>query len=270
MDQTDLLPRSCVSFVKLYLTLILWSSCKMNKVLLSSLAIGGLAMCLPADAAVVPVDGDTVIIDSYGWNTNGVAFDMDNEGNVSGELINGVAPAGPNVAGHPITVTATYNNLPLDNDGIADDSVTFTMQVTSPGPGLLFNQGFHNNWGTLADLAVSVTSVSGTTTGGNTIVFDGFTGAAVGAGEATGNIDRSVDINGVTSTLTGGNSGSFEFLQDFQDFAPVAALSYTNSGGTSGTLVARNFDLQFSAVVPEPASALLLGAGTLLIARRRR
>lgn len=253
MDQTDLLPRSCVSFVKLYLTLILWSSCKMNKVLLSSLAIGGLAMCLPADAAVVTIEAlDVRSTGVFGHDPN-VVFTLD---------------GGP---GDPTGANITYSNLDLDGDASANDSVTFTIAFTSStGNQRLFNQGADTGFGNLTDLTVSVTGVSGTTTDlGHTIVFDGFTGANAASGSGAA-IDRFVEINGTLVTLSFPSTGGFQFQQNPIDFALTPTVLYDNSGGTIGSLVARHHDLQFSTVVPEPASALLLGAGALLIARRRR
>lgn len=242
----------------------------MNNSFLSAIA-AVLMLVSGSHADLAQVDGDTVIIETLGFNTNGVAFDSPNETNAFGEMYNGAVPTGGNVAGHPIDVSLSYGNMSLDNDGIADDTVTFNLNITSPnGPGLLFGQGFHTNWGTIEGMVVSVTSVSGTTTGGRSIVFDGFTGAAVGAGNDVGNIDRSVDLNGsISYALSGANSGVFEFVQQSQDFAPVAALNFTNSGGTSGTFVARNFDMQFSAV-PEPSSLALVGLFGVVIGLRRR
>lgn len=229
-------------------------------------ALAALAFASSANAA-------TIVIDTLGFNTNGVAFDATNQANASAVSFNGNAPGAGNVVSPSIDAQLTYNNLDLDGDSTANDSVTFTINVTTPGTaGMLFNQGFHTNWGTVEGMDVSVHSVSGVTTdSGTPIVFDGFVGAATGAGEGTGNIDRSVEINGSLYTMAGANSGAFEFVQDFQDFAPVASLQYRNSGGTVGTLVARNWDLQFSAnAIPEPTTLGLLGLGMIGFAARRR
>lgn len=219
---------------------------------------------------VVVVDGDTNCIDTLGFNRAGVAFNSQNNTNASNVLYNGAAPTGSNITGHPIDVTLTYNNLALDNDGVFDDSVTFNINVTSPGPGLLFDQGFHNNWGTVQDMVFSITSVSGVTTGGRDIVFDGFKGASLAGGDPEGNIDRTADVNGLNYNLQGNNSGSWEFVQQVQDFALAPTLELTNSAGTSGTFVLRHMDLQFSSV-PEPSSLALFGmvAGLLTFRRRR-
>ncbi|QDT69651.1 PEP-CTERM motif protein [Planctomycetes bacterium MalM25] len=227
-------------------------------------ALSALAFASSANAA-------TIVIETLGFNTNGVAFDATNEANASGELLNGAAFPGANVAGMTHDITLTYNNLDLDGDTTANDSVTFTINVTNPGPGLLFNQGLHTNWGTVEGMDVSVSGVSGVTTdGGAPIVFDGFVGAALGAGDGSGTVDRSATINGIPYSLMASGGTGFVFVQDFQDFAPVATLQYRNSGGTQGTLVARNWDLQFSTAIPEPTTLGLLGLGMIGFAARRR
>ncbi len=49
--------------------------------------------------------------------------------NVSGASLNGGAfPGGPRNAADPIDVALTYSNLDLDDDGTANDAVTFTMR----------------------------------------------------------------------------------------------------------------------------------------------
>lgn len=237
---------------------------KIKQTLLASLATS-----LVSSAAVVQID-------SLGFNTNGVAFNATNQANASNQFVNGEAYTGGNVAGATITTTLTYNNLDLDGDSTANDSVTFTIDVTSGGPGLLYNQGFHTNWGTLDGMVISVATVSGTTTdSGDAIVFDGFTGVAVGAGNGneTG-VDKQVTINGsISASMQQAATGSYIFLQDYHDFDPAATIAFTDSiSNSGGTLVARNMDLQFSTVaVPEPSSALLVGLGSLgLLVRRHK
>ena len=90
---------------------------------------------------------------------------------------------------------------------------------------------------------------------------------------------RFADINGTTVTLSttgvdlNGSGSTFQFLVGSEDFALTPTVTFDNSGGTGGSVVARNFDLQFSTVaaIPEPSSLALLGlAGFGLMARRRR
>ena len=213
--------------------------------------------------------GATITIEALDVRANGV---FGHNPNVSGVTVNGNAPAGTVVA-DPINVELTYSNLDLDGDSTANDSVTFTLTATKTGSDggdlRIFNQGIDTGFGNLNDVEVSVTAVSGVTTdGGAAITFDGFTGAAAGAG-ASGAVDRTVEINGTGVTLSTPGAGGFEFAVSAIDFALTPTVTFDNSGGTLGSVVARHYDLQFSAV-PEPASALLLTLGaTALIARRK-
>lgn len=194
--------------------------------------------------------------------------------NISGATINGGAFSGARTTSDPLEVMLTYNNLDLDGDSTANDSVTFTLSYTGTlNDPSAFNQGVDTGFNNLDGLLVGVTGVSGTTTdSGNEIVFDGFTGAAAAAG-FNGDINKTVDINGTTVSLMSGSTGSFQFIQAPLDFGtPVATVAFDNgeANGGGGTLLARHFDLQFS-TVPEPASFALFGLGVLgIVASRRR
>ncbi|QDV62681.1 PEP-CTERM sorting domain-containing protein [Crateriforma conspicua] len=193
--------------------------------------------------------------------------------NISAVTINDVAPSGTTVA-DPLNIQLTYSNLDLDGDSTANDSVTFTLTAAGGGGSQrAWGQGIDTGFGSLNNVTLSVSSVSGTTTDfGDTIVFDGFVGANAGLG-GNGDFQRNVDINGTTVNLTTANTGAFEFVTRGIDFAPTSTVLFDNSGGTGGSIVARSYDLQFSTVaaVPEPSSFALLGlCGGAAVWRRRR
>ena len=86
-----------------------------------------------------------------------------------------------------------------------------------------------------------------------------------------------MNVNGTTVDLLSASTGSFQFVVEPIDFTAVATIGFDNQGvadgatAASGTLVARHFDLQFSAV-PEPGATLLaaLGLATCGSVRRRK
>jgi hypothetical protein len=132
------------------------------------------------------------------------------------------------------------------------------------------NQGSDTGFGNLNGIEFSVVNVSGTTTdSGDAIVFDGFLGAALGAGGGVATTNT-VDINGTTASVTL-PGGGFSFSTDAVDFALTPTVTFDNSSrsANSGTVVARHFDLQFS-TIPEPSSLAVLGLLGGLVALRRR
>ncbi len=189
--------------------------------------------------------------------------------NVSGVTLNGAAPAA--VTSNILDFAMTYSGLDLDGDSTANDSVTFTLRFSGSATQRAFDQGIDTGFGTLNGVTLSMLSVSGTTTdNGDTIVFDGFTGGAIGVG-GNGDLDRTATINGNPVAVNSPNTGVFQFITDSVDFgSPTATIVYDNSGGTFGSIVARNHDLQFS-TVPEPATIGLVAAfgGAVLFIRRR-
>lgn len=179
----------------------------------------------------------------------------------------------------PLDWVISYANLDLDGDSTANDTVNFTVRASGGVNQRAWGQGVDTGFGSLNGVTFSVINVSGTTTdGGNAIVFDGFTGGAIGVG-GNGDLDRTAEINGQLAAVTSATTGGFQFIIDDVDFAPTATILYDNSGdsnfdgnddGGFGAVSARHHDLQFSAV-PEPTSLILFGLGAfgLAVSRRR-
>ena len=216
----------------------------------------------------------TATITALDVRANGI---FGHDDNVSGVQVNGADP-GPTVAADPINVELTYSNLDIDGDATPNDSVSFTLTATGGTNAAgdpfqrIFNQGIDTGFGNLNDVQLSVTDVSGMTTDlGMPIVFDGFTGAAAGFG-GNGDLISSVMINGETVSVNSPNTGAFQFLVQAIDFDATPTVTFDGSVRDGiGTVVARHYDLQFSAV-PEPScfTGLLLGCAGLFVLRRRK
>jgi len=184
--------------------------------------------------------------------------------------INDLQVTGATNTADPLNIPLTVTGLDLDADGSSNDSVTFTLSAAGGGANQrIWGQGIDTGFGNLNNVTVTVTGVSGTTTdSGDIIVFDGFTGATAGMGSGDAHT-RNVDINGATVNLAT-PGGGFSFQQVEALFALTPSVLFDNSGGTGGSIVARAYDLQFSTVIPEPASFALLGLGGIALLGRRR
>ncbi|TWT40687.1 PEP-CTERM sorting domain-containing protein [Botrimarina hoheduenensis] len=226
-------------------------------------------------------NGATLTISALDVRSNGVFGHDANVGTAASQqggsgtvLINGGNPTAAAIPADPLDIQVIYSGLDLDGDSTPNDTVTFTLRVakfgTDGGALRAFNQGVDTGFGNLNDVEVSMLSWSGTTTDfGAPIVFDGFTGAAAGMGAGAA-FTRNVDINGTTVNLSTTGAG-FEFPIAALDFLPVPTVRFDNSGGTGGSIVARHYDLQFSAsAIPEPSTFVLLGLVACGLAACRR
>lgn len=246
----------------------------MKKSFLAAVAIAAFAMTSMSFADIVNITA----LDLRGngaFGHNGAGGSPEGDGLATLISVAGVAPSGSRVSGDPLDYELSFAQLDLDGDGSANDTVLFTLRGTGTNGATpsAFNQGTDTGFGNLNGIEFSVVNVSGTTTdSGDSIVFDGFTGAALGVGGGTASTNT-VDINGTTAsaTLPG---GGFAFLTDEVDFALTSTVTFDNStrSAATGTVVARHFDLQFSTVsaIPEPSSLAVLGLLGGLVALRRR
>ena len=233
-----------------------------------SLAIALVA--IGAQSIIPEVNAGTSEIIALDVRANGI---FGHDPNVSDITINGAAPAGTVVA-DPLNIALTYSNLDLDEDGTANDAVTFTLKAEKNGMEggnlRVFNQGIDTGFGNLSDTMVTVTDVSGTTSDmGMEIVFDGFIGAAVGFG-GNGDLISSAEINGQPVNVNSPSTGAFQFVIADIDFDATPSVTFDNSVRDGiGTIVARHYDLQFS-TVPEPSAlvVILLGCAGLYGLRR--
>ncbi|MEM0964973.1 MAG: hypothetical protein AAGJ81_02315 [Verrucomicrobiota bacterium] len=253
-----------------------------------TLALAGLMVSATAHSAVVTISAlDLRSGGVYGHDAN-VGTPWTGTPAVPGTqvsggtvLINEDPPTNVNTAANPLDYFVRYSGLDLDGDSTANDTVSFTMRFDGSGasPNAM-NQGIDAGFGNLEGITISMLSVSGTTTdNGDIIVFDGFTSINIGKGSGIP-ASGSVDVTGAGETTQTANvsttENTFQFVQDSIDFTgPVASILLNNSvQGAAGTMVARNYDLQFSTTpIPEANSFAFLGgliAMGCVVARRRR
>ncbi|MEQ8211427.1 MAG: hypothetical protein RH917_16505 [Lacipirellulaceae bacterium] len=237
----------------------------LKKITIAASAV--LMLTCTANAQVI-IDG----LDIRGTGIFGFGDQGSHQTNVTASSYNGGAfPGAPRTPNDPIDVTITYPGLDLDGDATANDEVTFTVRwqkVDFDNDGneggflASFGQGMDTGFGSLGDMQVSVIGVTGKTTDSDDfIVFDGFTGATLGAGGNTGGIDRNAEVNGTLISFTAAETGAFQFFTESIDFAPTPILEIGNSGdsdfdgmgdGGAGSIVARAYDFQFSTSEVDP------------------
>lgn len=183
--------------------------------------------------------------------------------------------------GNPLAIAFTVNNQDFDGDGVGD-TFSFDLLATSGDPNdtvRTFGQGIDSGFGDLNDITVSVANVSGTTSLGETISFDGFFGGGFAAFEFSGTPpNRAATVNGILLVAPATGIGGTTQSPDF-DPLTTPTINFNNApvptGTELGTRVIRTLDFQFSsappAAIPEPSSLGLLGLSALgLVARRRR
>ena len=188
----------------------------------------------------------------------------------------------------------TVSNQDLDGDGMTNDSFTFDL-IATPTTGTLSiwgqgisksnSNGTGNSFNDADGITLDVGNVVGTTSEGDSIVFDGFTGLRIASGSGSvssvADNNRSIDINGTNVGIdVVGSENGFVFTQQQTTFGPVLTVVLDNQGAAnsgraaSGTLVIRTVDLQFSSAdvtaVPEPSLAFFAVAMVGLCLRRRR
>jgi hypothetical protein len=233
-------------------------------------AAGAMLLCSTgAQAGIVNLDFITITQS----NINGVGGDVTGTTGAS----HGSVPSQ--------TWTANVANQDLDGDGTADPfSFTVTATASSANGVSIWGQGVNtsNGGGTNTSFGIgtgnSITLTGAlvgapTTSLGETISFDGYTGGGIGLGHGQAQT-ASIDINGTTSTVST-PGGGFVFSQGQVDFAPTASVVFDNEVKTGGSTSVRTFDVQFSSApvvtVPEPTSLALIGlAGGLMAVRRRK
>lgn len=221
----------------------------------------------------------TIVIDNLEVRTGGPDFPNgpDIEATVGGTT-------STSHGNNPLTTNYTVANQDLDGDGNLDDSFTFDLiaQTTNPSGVSVWGQGISNSNGAgtgntfsnVDGISFSVSNVVGTTTGGQPIMFDGFTAGGLGAFIFNGTaVNQGGLINGiqVDAAFAAGSIGGVAEA-DLSGTLPATVLfnnSAPSNGAANGSRIARTLDLQFSAV-PEPASFVLFGLGVLGLAASRR
>ncbi len=171
----------------------------------------------------------------------------------------------------------------FDGGGVAD-TLSFELVRTTYATGTITGSdvavgnvntgGNTNNWysnfGNAETLQLEITNVSYTSgeADGTTAVFDGFQGISRTNIDDTSEFDYLIHTGSVGSTTVSATSGTGIDLTSAGDSSVVFLTAAAPAAGVPGIRL-RDLDLQFSTVVPEPSSVLLLGLGVLGLAARR-
>lgn len=181
----------------------------------------------------------------------------------------------------PVTFAVTWSGLNLDNVGGANDTITFDYVVrgstTSDFASSANVRADGNGWGVAApnissvgySLRTSISNVQVDDDMGGSITFDGFSQMRMKNFTAQTS-DSVYAVNGQTITFTTSDASGATGAVKPADFAlsPTATITMTTDGGAGARFLSS--DVQFSYVIPEPATMGLLSASAfgLLVLRR--
>lgn len=177
------------------------------------------------------------------------------------------------------TTAANFTYSTSGSSKMPASSITVNPITTQNNPGFLFNAP----WGAVgSDTQNSLIGFTITGSGIDDLSLSMFGGATVGNGLVTvsetycaGDTFADLCANGVEGTLSTYLGGGLSKLTDTVSFGSVNVVDVVKSvnllGGGSGSFaVLGGVENQFSEVVPEPGSLVLLGSGVVCFAGAMR